>query len=112
MTGQHAMTCPLCQGILKEVIRENIAIDMCERCRGIWLDRGELEKLMAVARQEVLDQAPRVAPRASYEKERYESGYREEPRRYEADPHYRSPDYRSSGYKKKSKFESIFDIFD
>ncbi len=42
------MKCPRCdQGVLEERERDGIMIDGCRSCRGIWLDRGELEKLLA-----------------------------------------------------------------
>jgi Zn-finger nucleic acid-binding protein len=42
------MKCPRCTAeTLDERIRENVSIDVCGVCRGIWLDRGELEKLIA-----------------------------------------------------------------
>jgi len=40
---------------LDEMERGGIVIDLCEQCRGVWLDRGELEKFMAQARAEELD---------------------------------------------------------
>ena len=39
------LTCPVCQGAMKEVERQGVLIDTCTQCRGVWLDRGELEKL-------------------------------------------------------------------
>lgn len=39
------LTCPVCQGSMKEINRNGILIDTCTQCRGVWLDRGELEKL-------------------------------------------------------------------
>lgn len=41
------LTCPVCAGDLRETARQGILIDTCTRCRGVWLDRGELEKLAA-----------------------------------------------------------------
>jgi len=42
------MTCPRCETVtLTEMDRDGVTIDRCARCRGIWLDRGELEKLIA-----------------------------------------------------------------
>jgi Zn-finger nucleic acid-binding protein len=42
------MNCPRCtSSTMSELDRDGITIDRCERCRGIWLDRGELEKLLA-----------------------------------------------------------------
>lgn len=44
--------CPVCHAAFKEVVNEGVLIDICTECRGIWLDRGELEKLMDIAREE------------------------------------------------------------
>lgn len=41
------MTCPRCDSSMTELDRDGITIDRCERCRGVFLDRGELEKLVA-----------------------------------------------------------------
>ena len=42
------MNCPRCeQDTLIEIDRQGITIDRCDKCRGVWLDRGELEKLVA-----------------------------------------------------------------
>lgn len=50
------MKCPRCEAInLDELERGGIVIDICEQCRGVWLDRGELEKFMARARAEELE---------------------------------------------------------
>jgi uncharacterized protein len=44
------MRCPVCLDTeLVEHIRDGIEVDHCHRCRGIWLDRGELEKLLDLA---------------------------------------------------------------
>ncbi|MGL4552674.1 MAG: zf-TFIIB domain-containing protein, partial [Gemmataceae bacterium] len=40
------MNCPVCAVTLNVLHREGIEIDMCPRCRGVWLDRGELEKIL------------------------------------------------------------------
>jgi uncharacterized protein len=39
------LTCPVCSGQMREMVREGVTIDTCTQCRGVWLDRGELEKL-------------------------------------------------------------------
>lgn len=50
------MNCPRCtKDTLDEHERDGVTIDRCRTCRGIWLDRGELEKLLAVARQDAED---------------------------------------------------------
>ncbi len=44
------MFCPRCENvILDERDRSGVVIDACPSCRGIWLDRGELERLIARA---------------------------------------------------------------
>ena len=41
------MNCPVCQNVaLTMTAREGIEIDYCPQCRGVWLDRGELDKLI------------------------------------------------------------------
>jgi len=42
------MSCPRCvTAQLQELERDGVTVDRCERCRGLWLDRGELEKLQS-----------------------------------------------------------------
>ena len=39
------MKCPRCKGELKEQKYDNILVDRCEKCKGIWLDENELDQL-------------------------------------------------------------------
>ncbi|SBT49654.1 TFIIB-type zinc ribbon-containing protein [Micromonospora auratinigra] len=39
------LTCPKCHGDMRQYERSGVIIDQCGECRGIFLDRGELEKL-------------------------------------------------------------------
>ncbi|GIG89029.1 hypothetical protein Pen02_39650 [Plantactinospora endophytica] len=39
------MTCPKCRGDMRQYERSGVTVDQCTECRGIFLDRGELEKL-------------------------------------------------------------------
>ena len=41
------MLCPNCNTAMSPVNRQDVEFDMCPSCRGVWLDRGELEKLVA-----------------------------------------------------------------
>ena len=43
------LMCPNCNASMSEVSRHGVAFDMCPSCRGVWLDRGELEKVIATA---------------------------------------------------------------
>ncbi len=48
------MICPRCnKPTLDEKERDGVTIDVCRECRGIWLDRGELERLVAMAGREL-----------------------------------------------------------
>ena len=40
-----ALVCPKCQGAMRAYERNGVTIDQCTDCRGIFLDRGELERL-------------------------------------------------------------------
>lgn len=40
-----AINCPKCDGILVEITHEGVLIDRCDKCNGVWLDAGELERL-------------------------------------------------------------------
>ena len=40
------MLCPNCDAELKISERQNVEIDYCPQCRGVWLDRGELDKII------------------------------------------------------------------
>lgn len=85
------MHCPVCkdpQLVLSE--RQGIEIDYCPSCRGVWLDRGELDKLIERSASAATPAQPVAQP------------YRSEPRHY-ADPrpgHYKKP---------KSWLSEIFD---
>ena len=88
------MLCPIDGSTLTMSERSGIEIDYCPQCRGVWLDRGELEKLMASEGGSDGSSVPPMPQQSS----RYE-----EPRRYDRD--------HDDRYKRKKR-DSIFDIFD
>jgi uncharacterized protein len=45
------MTCPKCHGEMRSYERNGVTVDQCSDCRGLFLDRGELERLRAALRQ-------------------------------------------------------------
>lgn len=90
------MMCPNDNSAMQEIDRNGVKIDMCPECRGVWLDRGELEKLMSL----VSPSAERVSP-PPREERHYD---RDHDRRYDRDDDYRRK-------KKKKRFE-LFDFFD
>ena len=58
------MKCPTCpDSVLVMTDRQNVEIDYCPQCRGVWLDRGELDKLVALgAAQQPRQQAAASRP--------------------------------------------------
>ncbi|QZP07681.1 zf-TFIIB domain-containing protein [Caenibius sp. WL] len=47
MTGPAVgMPCPVCKTPLAMSDRQGVEIDYCPQCRGVWLDRGELDKII------------------------------------------------------------------
>lgn len=90
------MKCPRCEtATLDERERDGVTIDVCQQCRGIWLDRGELERLIARAMAEQ-DAAARQEP--------VERDYRDG----HDDDHHHGHDREHGHYRKRS----WLDIFD
>jgi hypothetical protein len=96
------MICPRCQGELFEAVKQGVVIDHCSGCKGIWLDQGELGKIVAHMKQ--VESSLEAEFRPSHE--RRESYDRHHDDRHEG-KHY---DKRQD--KKKSGFKKLFDIFD
>lgn len=113
------MKCPVCNDVrMREVQKNDVLIDVCPDCKGVWLDRGELEKLMSGIR-EMRDEYDKYE---DYRGNRNETAYREDTYRreekYRDDDKYPSSDkykaedrYREQKYYKRKK-KNIFDIFD
>lgn len=61
MTGSAVgMPCPVCKVPLAMSDRQGVEIDYCPQCRGVWLDRGELDKI--IERSLASDAPPPPAP--------------------------------------------------
>lgn len=96
------MICPRCQGELLEVVKHGVTIDLCSECKGIWLDQGELGKVIAQMKQ--VESSLEAEFRPAYERRESYSGHHDD-RRY--DKHHNQQQFR-----KKSGFERLFEIFD
>jgi Zn-finger nucleic acid-binding protein len=90
---------------MQAVQRATVEFDMCPQCRGVWLDRGELEKLMSMERGEPQALSPRLP---DYDRARERRDERPSPVRYDDDDRHRG---RDGQYGKKKRFD-LFDIFD
>ena len=113
------MRCPVDNETLVMADRGGVEIDYCPKCRGVWLDRGELDKIIdrslggpaaapAPTPQQAIQQhvAPHAAP--VYQPEP-RAQYRDDDRRRHKDDD--DDDYRR-GYKKKRRESFLSDIFD
>jgi len=91
------MKCPVCTSVnLVMSERQGIEIDYCPDCRGVWLDRGELDKIIERAVPQELPpppQPPQHAPQQNVHAPGYGHGY----------SHGQKP------YRKKSFLEEMFD---
>ena len=47
------MNCPNCKSNLMMTDRNGVEIDFCPECRGVWLDRGELDKIIERSNQHI-----------------------------------------------------------
>lgn len=56
------MLCPHCKVDLVMADRQGIEIDYCPSCRGVWLDRGELDKIIERSASYAPVPAPQVPP--------------------------------------------------
>ena len=67
---QLAMTCPLDGSQLVMSERQGIEIDYCPACRGVWLDRGELDKIIERSAD------PGDRPHQAHANAQHQHGYR------------------------------------
>ena len=89
------MKCPTDNATLVMSERAGIEIDYCPECRGVWLDRGELDK--------ILERATADAPAAAAPQQQY------------AEPRYDQPRYdnrQQQPYRKKKKEHWLTELFD
>jgi Zn-finger nucleic acid-binding protein len=40
------LKCPNCLGKMQEVLKHGVHLDYCPVCKGVWLDRGEIDKVV------------------------------------------------------------------
>jgi Zn-finger nucleic acid-binding protein len=93
---RRTMKCPVCPDttlLMSE--RQGVEIDYCPTCRGVWLDRGELDKLIQLGSRQAVSPSPSTPSVA---------------------PHTRRPEFEDSdfgkkdgGHRRKSWLSDIFD---
>lgn len=101
------LMCPNDNAPMQTLERSGVQFDMCPTCRGVWLDRGELEKLMESASADGRAAAPQAAPPPQQAQQPWGGGQPQQP--YRDDRYRHDDDYH---HRKKKKRMDIFDIFD
>lgn len=94
------MKCPICVDTdLLMTDRNGIEIDYCPKCRGIWLDRGELDK--------IIERSSEYSQPASkqYHDDRDDRDYHD--KKYSDDDYYKDKHHK---HKKKNFFSELFDF--
>lgn len=103
------LVCPKCHGNMRQYERSGITIDQCSECRGIFLDRGEMERLVdaetswhGTAGPAAPQQVPSPQQQVPPPRDMYV------PRKFGSDDDYK---YRGHNYKrrKRSFLEDLFD---
>ena len=87
------MLCPVCKVDLLLSEKQGIEIDYCPKCRGIWLDRGELDK--------IVEKSANVEDNFRLKERNTNTNYRDDDDRY-----------KSQGYNKNKRKSFLGDLFD
>ena len=94
------MRCPVDNETLVMSDRNGVEIDYCPKCRGVWLDRGELDKIIERAAAPVVQAEPAREARLADDR------YRDD------DDRYGSGDDRYPDHRKKKRKDFLSDLFD
>lgn len=97
------MKCPVDNETLVMADRGGVEIDYCPKCRGVWLDRGELDKIIERSAAPAATSAPPVQQRPQAQ---------HAPQAYAPDPRYRDDDDHRYGYKRKKRESFLGELFD
>lgn len=95
-SAPHGMPCPVCNVPLVMSERQGVEIDYCPQCRGVWLDRGELDKIIERGASDAAAVAAPPPPSPSQS--------------YAPAPHYAQTGYSHGRPKRRKSFlEELFD---
>ena len=93
------MICPRCKTNLIMSDNQGVEIDYCPDCRGVWLDRGELEKIIERSNS------------YGHQFEKDDEHYGHKDHHYHDDEHYgNNSGYRNQGSRKKGFLSELFDF--
>ncbi|NJD92412.1 MAG: hypothetical protein FIA91_13035 [Geobacter sp.] len=100
------MKCPACTTVnLVMSERQGVEIDYCPECRGVWLDRGELDKIIerSTTQEFATPQPVQQSPQPAYQPQQAHYGHGHDHGHGHGYGHGHKP------YKKKSYLEELFD---
>ena len=92
-----SLTCPKCHGDMRQYERNGVHVDQCTECRGVFLDRGELERLIDAERAWTDPPASPAPPSPGERPYQQQSG------------HSSQSGYGAKPKKRKSFFEDLFE---
>ncbi len=92
------MNCPVCNVSLSMTERAGVEIEYCPKCRGVWLDRGELDKIIERA-------GTSVAPTERV----HDKDYDDDNGIKDNNPHQHRP--RTQPHKRENPIADLFDFF-
>lgn len=100
------MECPVCKDTkLVMSDRQGIEIDYCPNCRGVWLDRGELDKIIDKSTAVISQPAPQHGRNDAYQGQHHQPqgfGHSKQPQGYS----------QQDSYKKKKREGFLGELFD
>ena len=113
------LLCPACKVDLVMTERKDVEIDYCPKCRGVWLDRGELDKIIekSAAQEAQQQQRPTASPPQAQphlqqphpQQQPGYAGYGERGESGERGEHGERGERGGYGYRRKSWLSEIFD---
>lgn len=107
------MRCPVCNIELRIAERQGIEIDYCPQCRGIWLDRGELDKIIERATGITASPQAAIAPPEKPKRGLLDDDYSDRYRLKRSEPEDKQKQKRDKRESSSKNFlEEIFDFFD
>jgi len=113
------MNCPVCDEKLREVEKHGVTVDICPGCKGVWLDRGELDRIIemvqgdepvppqAVEAPAAVPQQPQAAPPPQPVRPYRDDDDDDSRRDHRSD----DPRYRDGRRKKGGLLGEIFEMF-
>ena len=105
------LTSPIDGSPMRQIHRYGIELDVCPTSGGIWLDKGELEKILHLMREDIEAEKQASSRPQKEHRDLYDDRYKRDNNDYRR---YKEKGYYGSGkhYKKEGKLSRIMDLFD